>query len=261
LVSRKPFTYIIVSMIKTTTVLKTDISETTLEEVTTSLISNNGLTVAICNANSLVQSVKQSQLREAINSLDIKTPDGFPVAKSLSFLTKKKFDRVDGFKVFHNTLQKSSNKKITHYFFGNTEKVVNKMILNITKQYPDLSLAGYTCPPILSVDELVEQYCDLFQNIDADIVWISLGLPKQELFMYKLSQKIKPKANLIGVGGVFDWTAGTKKKAPEWAANLGLEWILRLIQEPKRLAKRYFVDNFLFIYYFSKQVLSKSKSI
>jgi len=248
-------------MIKTTAVLKTDISETTVEEVTTSLISNKGLTVAICNANSLVQSMKQPQLREAINSFDIKTPDGFPVAKSLSYLTKKKFVRVDGYKIFHNTLQKSTSKKLIHYFFGNTEKVVKKMILNITKQYPDLSVAGYTCPPILSVDKLVEQYCDLFQNIDADIVWISLGLPKQELFMYKLSQTIKPKANLVGVGGVFDWTAGTKKKAPEWVANLGLEWMLRLVQEPKRLARRYFVDNFLFIYYFSKQVLSKSKSI
>ena len=72
-------------MIKTTTVLKTAISETTVEEVTNSLINNNGLSVAICNANSLVQSIKRPQLSEAINSFDIKTPDGFPVAKSLSY--------------------------------------------------------------------------------------------------------------------------------------------------------------------------------
>ena len=248
-------------MIKTTTVLKTNISETSVEEVTRFLVSQNGITVAVCNANSLVQSIKQPQLLEAINSFDIKTPDGFPVAKSLSFLTKQKFNRVDGFKLFHNTLEKGSSLNLSHYFFGNSEKVVNQMILNINRQYPDLLVAGYTCPPILSVDELVEQYCDLFNKIEADIVWISLGLPKQELFMYKLNQKLQPKANLVGIGGVFDWTAGTKKKAPEWAANLGLEWMLRLVQEPKRLAKRYFVDNFLFIYYFLKQVLSKSKSI
>jgi len=67
--------------------------------------------------------------------------------------------------------------------------------------------------------------------------------------------------NLIGVGGVFDWVSGTKMKAPEWAANLGLEWILRLAQEPKRLAKRYLVDNFLFIIYFVKQLTNKSKTL
>ena len=248
-------------MIKTTTVLKTEISETTIDEVTRNLTKNKGITVAICNANSLVQCIKQSELLKAINSFDIKTPDGFPVAKSLSYLTNQKFDRVDGYKLFHNTLQKSSELGLTHYFFGNREYVVNKMLINIREKYPNLSIEGFSCPQILSVDELVEQYFKLFKDIKADIVWISLGLPKQELFMYKLSQKIKLKANLVGIGGVFDWTAGTKKKAPEWVANIGLEWLLRFAQEPKRLAKRYLVDNFLFIYYFAKQVLSKSKSI
>ena len=62
-------------------------------------------------------------------------------------------------------------------------------------------------------------------------------------------------SNLVGVGGVFEWVAGTKKKAPEWLANLGMEWFLRLIQDPKRLYKRYLIDNSLFIFYFLRQVL------
>ena len=90
-----------------------------------------------------------------------------------------------------------------------------------------------------------------------DIVWISLGFPKQEEFIYEIKNKYEINSNMVGVGAVFEWVAGTKIKAPEWVANLGLEWILRLIQEPKRLLRRYLIDNFLFIIYFIKQYLTK----
>ena len=92
---------------------------------------------------------------------------------------------------------------------------------------------------------------------NADIVWVSLGFPKQEEFIFELSKKNKMASNLVGVGAVFEWVAQTKTKAPEWVANIGLEWILRLIQEPKRLLRRYLIDNSLFIIYFIKQYLTK----
>jgi len=114
---------------------------------------------------------------------------------------------------------------------------------------------------MLEVDQLVSEYGNLLSNLDSKVVWISLGLPKQELFMKQMKDTYNLTNNLIGVGGVFDWVSGTKMKAPEWAANLGLEWILRLAQEPKRLAKRYLVDNFLFIIYFVKQLTNKSKTL
>jgi N-acetylglucosaminyldiphosphoundecaprenol N-acetyl-beta-D-mannosaminyltransferase len=88
-------------------------------------------------------------------------------------------------------------------------------------------------------------------------VWVSLGFPKQELFINLLHEKYSLKSNLVGIGAVFEWVAGTKIKAPEFIANLGLEWILRLIQEPKRLFRRYFIDNSLFLYLITKQFISK----
>ena len=248
-------------MIKSTTVLNTDISETTIEEVSDILISNENISVAICNANSLVRSVKNTELKNAINSFDVKTPDGFPVAKALSILRKKKFERVDGYKVFLTTIEKGLDKNISHYFFGNKEEVVSKLINKLKKDYPNIVINGYTCPPMLDVNQIVNDYGNKLSNLDSKVVWISLGLPKQELFMKKLKDNYKTTHNLVGVGGVFDWVAGTKKKAPEWAANLGLEWILRLLQEPRRLAKRYFVDNFLFIFYFIKQLTNKGKTL
>ena len=109
--------------------------------------------------------------------------------------------------------------------------------------------------PKKDAEELALKHKKDFQSIDADIVWVSLGFPKQELFIDKVCEEIQTNTNFVGIGGVFDWVAGTKKKAPEWLANIGLEWLLRLVQDPKRLYKRYLVDNTLFIVYFFRQVL------
>ena len=95
------------------------------------------------------------------------------------------------------------------------------------------------------------------QNVNPDIVWVSLGFPKQEMFIELLQKKYRLQSNFVGIGAVFEWVAGTKIKAPEFIANLGLEWLLRLVQEPRRLFKRYFIDNFLFLYLITKQYISK----
>ena len=78
---------------------------------------------------------------------------------------------------------------------------------------------------------------------------------QQEKFIEKICDEVDSNTNFVGIGGVFDWVAGTKKKAPEWLANIGLEWLLRLVQDPKRLYKRYLIDNTLFVLYFLRQVL------
>ena len=93
------------------------------------------------------------------------------------------------------------------------------------------------------------------ESIDADIVWVSLGFPKQEIFIDHVFEEGRPNINYVGIGGVFEWVAGTKKKAPEWVADIGLEWLLRLVQDPKRLYKRYLIDNTLFMVYFFRQLL------
>ena len=240
---------------KTTKVLKTDISETTISEVSKQLITSSKNRVAICNANTLVRSVKNIEIRDSINSFSIKTPDGFPVAKALSFLTKNKFLRVDGYKLFLQTVSDGLEENTRHYFFGNNEETTLEMIKNLKRKYPNIKISGYICPENLSADDLASKYKDKFIKIDADIVWVSLGFPKQELFIEKIYNEINPDTNFVGIGGVFEWVAGTKVKAPEWLANIGLEWLFRLIQDPKRLYKRYLIDNTLFIVYFLRQVL------
>tara|TARA_B100001113_G_scaffold351751_1_gene351503 strand:- start:3 stop:620 length:618 start_codon:yes stop_codon:yes gene_type:complete len=201
-----------------------------------------------------VRCVRDIEIRNSINNFTIKTPDGFPVAKALSFLTKQKFLRVDGYKVFLQTIENGLSIGKRHYFFGNSEVITQLMIEKLTQKFPDIKISGYLCPEFMSADDLVQRYKDEIKSINADIVWVSLGFPKQEMFIDKLCNEIDSPINFVGVGAVFEWVAGTKKKAPEWIANLGFEWVLRLIQDPKRLYKRYLIDNTLFVLYFLRQV-------
>jgi N-acetylglucosaminyldiphosphoundecaprenol N-acetyl-beta-D-mannosaminyltransferase len=239
---------------KTTKVLQTNISETNIGQVSEILNTSTKNRIAICNANTLVRSIRDVGIRNSINNFTIKAPDGFPVAKALSYLTQQKFSRVDGYKVFLQTIEDGLSTGTRHYFFGNNEEITTLMINKLNQNFPDMIIAGYLCPEIMSAEDLVKRYKDEIKTVNADIIWVSLGFPKQELFIDALCNDIDTPINFVGVGAVFEWVAGTKKKAPEWIANLGFEWLLRLIQDPKRLYKRYLIDNTLFILYFLRQV-------
>jgi N-acetylglucosaminyldiphosphoundecaprenol N-acetyl-beta-D-mannosaminyltransferase len=242
----------------TVKILNTTISETSLVEVSNILNTENSLKVAICNTNTVVRSYKDDQLSKIINSFDIKTPDGFPIAKSSSILYKNSQSRVDGYNVLLTTINNGLTKNTSHYFYGSEDFVLKKMIGKLRNDFPNINIVGFSSPPVSSYDDLVqEKYVKDIIDAEPDIVWVSLGFPKQELFINLFQEKYSVESNLVGIGAVFEWVAGTKIKAPEFVANLGLEWVLRLAQEPKRLFKRYFVDNLLFLYLITKQYISK----
>ena len=242
----------------TVKILNTNISEISISEVSSFLNNHNSLKVAICNTNTVARCYKDDQLSEIINSFDIKTPDGFPIAKSSSILYKNGQRRVDGYKVFLSTIQDGLSRNTRHYFYGSEDLVIQKLIKKLKNEFPDINIVGSFSPPVGSYEELAKkEYAKDIIETKPDIVWVSLGFPKQELFINLFQEKYSVESNLVGIGAVFEWVAGTKIKAPEFLANLGLEWILRLIQEPKRLLRRYFVDNLLFLYLITKQYISK----
>ena len=237
-------------------ILKTEMSVTNIDDVAKNLVFKNKISVAICNANTLVRCYKDKELNNTINSFDIRCPDGFPVAKASKILYKNNQMRVDGYKLFLQTIERGLSNNVSHYFFGNSEEIVLKMVETIKTKYPNVNIKGFTCPPNLSYEELSdEKYIYDINTKNPDILWVSLGFPKQEKFINLIKKNNLINTNMVGVGAVFEWVAGTKFKAPEWLANIGLEWLIRLIQEPKRLFRRYLVDNFLFIIYFIKQYI------
>tara|TARA_B100000161_G_C33498575_1_gene390511 strand:+ start:93 stop:827 length:735 start_codon:yes stop_codon:yes gene_type:complete len=243
---------------KSATILKTEISVTSIDEVSKLLTTKKNLMVAVCNVNTIVTCYRNKSINKIINSFDIKCPDGFPIAKSSKLLYKNKQERVDGYNLFYETIKKGLENNTSHYFFGNTDKVTNKMISKLKIEFPKINIVGNTCPPFLNLEKLTEDvYINDLKTKNPDIIWVSLGFPKQEQFINKLKTEIDLNSNFVGIGAVFEWVAGTKVKAPEIFANIGLEWIFRLLQEPKRLYKRYFIDNSLFIIYFIKQYRRK----
>ena len=165
---------------------------------------------------------------------------------------------MDGYNVFLKTINDGLSSNTSHYFYGSEDFVLKKLVTKLESDFPNINIVGSFSPPIGSYEKLTEEeYIKNILETKPDIVWVSLGFPKQELFINLFQEKYSVESNLVGIGAVFEWVAGTKIKAPEFLANLGLEWILRLVQEPKRLFRRYFIDNLLFVYLITKQYISK----
>lgn len=141
---------------------------------------------------------------------------------------------------------------LKHYFYGSSEETLAMLRDKLTKQYPHLKIAGMVSPPFrtLSSEEDVQAVEKINQS-GADIIWVGLGAPKQENWMY--DHKGRVNGVMIGVGAGFDYHAGNIKRAPGWMQKLSLEWLYRLLQDPKRLFKRYLVTNTRYLWLVHKK--------
>src|SRR6056300_883878 len=142
---------------KTIQILSTTISETSVEEVSEILTTSKSQKVAICNTNTVVRSYNDSALSEIINSFDIKTPDGFPIAKSSSILYKNNQKRVDGYNVFLSTISKGIANNTSHYFFGSEEHILKKLEAQLKDMFPDINIKGSFSPPQGDYKELAKE--------------------------------------------------------------------------------------------------------
>ncbi|MDT7913802.1 WecB/TagA/CpsF family glycosyltransferase [Clostridium perfringens] len=205
-----------------------------------------GKYICVSNVHTTVMSSEDNKYKEIQNSAYMVLPDGGP----LSFVSKlrgfKHAERVTGPDLMKEIFKISELYGYTHYFYGSTENTLEKLKINLKRDYPNLNIVGMYSPPfrVLSNSEDV----DIINNINmvnADFLWVGLGAPKQEIWMYEHRNKID--SIMIGVGAGFDYFAGKIRRAPKWMQRLCLEWLYRLIQEPKRLFKRYFFTNIKFI--------------
>lgn len=174
-------------------------------------------------------------------------PDGKP----LSVIGRRRFpsmDRVTGPDLMREMFKLSKEMGWSHYFYGTDQRCLDELKVTLSKQYPWLKIAGME-PSLfrpLSADE-EDSVIDSINDSGADFAWIALGAPRQEVFCHKLHERIRPV--MIGVGGAFNVLAGIVPEAPRWMQNLSLEWLYRLMQEPRRLFKRYLVTNTKFLVY------------
>jgi N-acetylglucosaminyldiphosphoundecaprenol N-acetyl-beta-D-mannosaminyltransferase len=189
---------------------------------------------------------RDERVSHALRGAGMVLPDGQPVAWALRLLAGESSDRIAGSDVFAELCRRSEHRSYRHFFVGGTQETLAKLRQSLSAAYPNLNVVGMVSPPFrpLSGDEQRA----LISEIDAatpDVVWVGLGAPKQELWMHDVRSSLRAPL-LIGVGAVFDFASGAKRRAPRWMQRSGLEWLHRLASDPRRLWRRYLTTNLTF---------------
>ncbi len=213
--------------------------------------------VCVCNVHMMVESIESVRFNNILNNADIVTPDGMPIVKLISWKYKINQERVAGMDLIKDLVRECSQRNKSIFFYGSTNDVLSSIKENLNSKYENLKFNLFS-PPFRKITKKEElEIIDLINKSKSDFLFVSLGCPKQEKWMYMNKDKIK--ACMIGLGGAFDVYAKKKKRAPQWMINFSLEWLFRLILEPKRLWKRYFITNSKFIWYLCTNSNVKNK--
>jgi len=243
-----------------TQIVGTEISMTSYAEVIDVLDerpSDRATVVAVCNVHSVMSARRSRELSEALAAADINTSDGVPLVWAIRWTARPKQERVYGPELTRRAISQTVDKGWRHYFYGSTPETLAALEKAISESCPDALIVGSYSPPFrsLSQEETDAVVADI-KAAGADIVWVGLGMPKQELWMHEVRAAL-PGVALVGVGTAFDFIAGTKKEAPAWIQRSGLEWLFRLSQEPRRLWRRYVFNNPAFVILLAKQIISQ----
>ena len=209
--------------------------------------------VCIINVHVLVTAARGYRFRQILNTADWSFPDGVPLVwYAKHFLSLKEVERVAGPSLMNKCFEELPNAK--HFFLGATDYTLKKLVAIAKKNNPNINICGYVSPPFrqLRVSEQRE-IVTCINKISPDIIWVALGAPKQETWMWRMQSEIK-RGVMIGVGAAFDYYAGNIKRPPVWIRRSGLEWLCRLYQDPVRLSKRYCITNSLFIFLIIKEI-------
>jgi N-acetylglucosaminyldiphosphoundecaprenol N-acetyl-beta-D-mannosaminyltransferase len=204
--------------------------------------------ICVTGVHGVMESQQDEELRRIHNAAGLVTPDGMPLVW-LSHLRGRRFvQRVYGPDLLLAACEHSLSTGYRHYFYGGAEGVPEQLASRLQRRYPGLQVAGTCSPPFrpLSAEE-DEQIVQQINAANADIVWVGLGTPRQERWMAAHVDRLTAPV-LVGVGAAFDFHAGLKRQAPRWMQRSGLEWLFRLLMEPRRLARRYLVNNPRFVF-------------
>ena len=186
--------------------------------------------------------------RTVVNSAALLVPDGISlviIARARKYNVSK---RITGSDLMWDACGRAEMRGYRMFFYGDSDDTLDQLKLKLRENFPDLIIAGTHSPPFRPLTpEEDEQEIKMINDSGADIIWVGLGLPKQEEWIYHHRDRLNvPVA--VGVGAAFKFTSGRVKRAPAWVGDNGFEWLWRLIQEPKRVWKRVLIDGPHFIF-------------
>lgn len=195
--------------------------------------------ICVNSTQDIVISQNSEEFKSIVNKSDLATPDGWPVVWAMRILGYKQEGRVTGPDLMLAACEQSVAKGYSHYFYGGAEGVPELLKSKLQNRFPGLRVAGTYSPPFRPLTEAEDEaVINMINNSKADILWVGLSTPKQHFWIKQHLGKIKVPV-FLSVGAAFDFHSGRIKRAPIWMQKYGLEWFHRILQEPKRLGKRY----------------------
>jgi len=244
---------------KKTTIFNTNIDnlsmQETLQKVKQAISAKTQLHHVVVNAGKIVAMQSDVQLRESVNSADIINADGQAVIWASKLLGKPLKERVAGIDLMENLVELAHQKNYKIYCLGAKEEVVSKVVSHYKEKYSPKIIAGYRNGYFTKEEE--PKIAKEIAESGANILFVAITSPKKENFLYENRETLKVVNFIMGVGGSFDVVSGLVKRAPLWMQRSGLEWFYRLIQEPKRMWKRYLIGNSKFIFLILKEKFKK----
>lgn len=211
--------------------------------------------VVVCPVYTVMQCHEKPDLRALVNRAGMVTPDGMPIVFLCRRLGYPAVSRVYGPDLLLAFSEMAAQRGYTSFYYGGAEGVAARLAEVMTSRFPALRVVGTYSPPYR--DLTPEEDAAVVEQINAaapDVVWVGLGSPKQDYWMAAHRDRLRAPV-LIGVGAAFDFLTGRVRQAPRWMQRSGLEWLFRLITEPRRLWRRYLLYNPLFVFYVSLQLL------
>ena len=215
--------------------------------------------ICVTGVHGVMEAQADAAFKKILNNAFLCTPDGMPMVWAGKLNGHREMRRVYGPDLMLDVCAWSETSGAKHFFYGGADGVAELLAQKLKEKFPKLQVAGTFTPPFRALNEI--EVCDLQKRISEsqpDILWVGLSTPKQEKFMAEFLPKLDATV-MIGVGAAFDFHSGRVKQAPRWMQRSGLEWFYRLCSEPRRLAKRYFRNNPLFVLKFFGQLTGLKK--
>lgn len=202
------------------------------------------------NAHSFNTAQDDDLFAEALKNGDYLIPDGASIVKACKWLKCKSQpkERIAGYDLFSMEMERLNRKGGKCFFMGSSEKVLELIKVRAATVYPNIIVETYS-PPYKAVfnDEENKEIIRAINKANPDLLWIGMTAPKQEKWAYSHWNELEINCHVGTIGAVFDFFAGTYKRAPQWWQKNSLEWLYRLIKEPRRMWKRYIIGNPLFV--------------
>ncbi len=211
--------------------------------------------VCVCNVHTVMECTRSESIRRIYHRAGLVTPDGMPLVWVTRLMGFQGVERVYGPDLMLAVMERSTQRGWSHFLYGGAPGVAERLSSRMTAAFPGIKIAGEISPPFRPLTPLED--ADVIKRINdsgADIVWAGIGAPRQERWMADHREPLSAPV-LIGVGAAFDFLAGVKAQAPRWMMRSGLEWLFRFACEPRRLWRRYLLNNPLFMWFVLLQFL------